>query len=116
MGTIALEGLEFFSYHGFYAEEQKIGNRYSVDVTIAVDFERAAVDDRLSETVNYEKVYQTVAEVMGERPKLLEHIAHRIIRSLRERYPRIESIEVGVSKFNPPVGGVAARARVTMRG
>jgi dihydroneopterin aldolase len=116
MGTIALEGLEFFSYHGFYAEEQKIGNRYSVDVTITVDFEQAAIDDRLSETVNYEKVYQIVAEVMRQSHKLLEHIAHSIIRQLRERYPQIEAIEVGVSKFNPPVGGVAARARVTMRG
>jgi dihydroneopterin aldolase len=116
MGTIALEGLEFFSYHGFYAEEQKIGNRYSVDVTITVDFEQAAKDDRLSETVNYEKVYATVAEVMQQSHKLLEHIAYHIIERIRVRYPQVETVEVGVSKFNPPVGGVAARARVTMRG
>lgn len=116
MGTIALEGLEFFSYHGFYAEEQKIGNRYSVDVTITVDFEQAAKDDRLSETVNYEKVYATVAEVMQQSHKLLEHIAYQIIQRIRVRYPRVVTVEVGVSKYNPPVGGVATRARVTLRG
>ncbi len=116
MGTIALEGLEFFSYHGFYAEEQKMGNRYSVDVTIEVDFERAAIDDKLSETVNYEKVYAIVADIMQQSHKLLEHIAYHIITSIRARYPRIARIEVGVSKFNPPVGGVCERARVTMQG
>ncbi|MCY7352446.1 MAG: dihydroneopterin aldolase [Cytophagaceae bacterium] len=116
MGTIALEGLEFFSYHGFYAEEQKMGNRYSVDVTITVDFEKAAIDDKLSETVNYEKVYRIVEEVMQESHKLLEHIAYKIIGRIRERYPRVAAVDVGVSKFNPPVGGVCERARVTLRG
>ena len=26
MGTIELEGLEFFAYHGYYEEERKIGS------------------------------------------------------------------------------------------
>ncbi|MFT4030968.1 MAG: dihydroneopterin aldolase [Siphonobacter sp.] len=115
MGTIALEGLEFFSYHGFYAEEQKIGNRYAVDVIITVDFEQAAIDDKLSETVNYEKVYQIVSEIMQHSHKLLEHIAYQIITQIRERYPRVETVKVAVSKFNPPVGGVCERARVTLQ-
>ena len=29
MGQIALEGMEFFAYHGHFDEEQKIGNKYS---------------------------------------------------------------------------------------
>lgn len=116
MGSIALEGLEFFSYHGFYAEEQRIGNRYSVDVKMEVDFLHAAQEDRLSDTVNYEKVYSAVAEVMAQKHKLLEHIAYKIINIIREKYPQIERIEVSVSKFNPPVGGVCERSRVVMTG
>ncbi|MFN8356362.1 MAG: dihydroneopterin aldolase [Spirosomataceae bacterium] len=116
MGTISLLGLEFFSYHGFYEAERIIGNKYAVDVTIQVDFEQAAIDDKLSETVNYEKVYKIVASVMGQSHKLLEHIAYHIIRQIRERYPQVESVEVSVSKFNPPVGGVCERARVHMKG
>lgn len=116
MGTISLLGLEFFSYHGFYEAERIIGNKYAVDVTIQVDFERAAKDDKLSETVNYEKVYKIVASVMSQSHKLLEHIAYHIIHQVRERYPQVESVEVSVSKFNPPVGGVCERARVNMKG
>ena len=29
----ALVGLEFFAYHGFYDEEQKMGNKYAVDIS-----------------------------------------------------------------------------------
>ncbi|MDQ1086215.1 MULTISPECIES: dihydroneopterin aldolase [unclassified Siphonobacter] len=116
MGTIALEGLEFFSYHGFYEEEQKIGNRYSIDVIITVDFEQAAITDKLSETVNYSDVYQIVAELMRKSHKLLEHIAYQIIQGIRDHYPRVEKIKVSVSKYNPPVGGVCERSRITLEG
>ena len=34
MGQIALEGMEFFAFHGYYDEEQKIGNKYGIDLYI----------------------------------------------------------------------------------
>jgi dihydroneopterin aldolase len=116
LGTIALEGLEFFAYHGYYAEEQKIGNKYSLDITITTDFEDAAQSDRLSETVNYEELYHIAAEAMQERSRLLEHVALRVIERIRERYPQVDKVVVAVSKFNPPVGGVCTRARITLEG
>lgn len=116
MGTITLEGLEFFAYHGFYDEEQKIGNKYSVDIVVNTDFREAAQRDRLSGTVNYEKLYQITATVMQRPARLLEHIANSIIEEIRRQYPTIDGIEVSVSKFNPPVGGVCHRAKITMRG
>ncbi len=53
---------------------------------------------------------------MSKPSRLLEHIAYNIIEGLRATYPNVESIEVSVSKFNPPVGGVCARSRITMKG
>lgn len=116
MGIISLEGLEFFSYHGFYSEEQKVGNRYSVDVHVTTDFSIAASEDKLSQTVNYEKIYAIVKLVMSQKHKLLEHIAHRIIAQTREHYPQIMEVNVSVSKFNPPIGGVCERSRVRLKG
>ena len=115
MGTIALEGLEFFSYHGFYDEEQKIGNKYSVDIIVTADFSDAARLDRLSATVNYEALYKITASVMQQSARLLEHIAHRIIQEIRTTYPDLQSVEVSVSKFNPPIGGVCHRAKITLK-
>ncbi len=115
MGTIALEGLEFFAYHGFYDEEQKIGNKYAVDIIVYADFSEAARRDRLSATVNYEDLYTITAAVMKRPARLLEHIAHRLIAEIKQQYPAVETVEVSVSKFNPPIGGVCHRARITLK-
>ena len=42
MGQIALEGMEFFAFHGYYDEEQKIGNKYGVDLYIETNLNAAA--------------------------------------------------------------------------
>ena len=34
MITIAIQGAEFFAFHGFYAEEQKLGTKFIVDVEV----------------------------------------------------------------------------------
>jgi dihydroneopterin aldolase len=116
MGTIALEGLEFFAYHGFYEEEQKMGNKYALDITIDTDFVQAAQQDRLSLTVNYTTLYQIAHRVMQEPSRLLEHIGFRVIEQIRTHYPDVSKVTVKVSKFNPPIGGVCTRAVITMEG
>ena len=116
MGIIALEGLEFFAYHGVHDEEQRIGNRYQVDIQVVVDFSEAAENDKLKYTVNYGDLYEIIAGVMKIKARLLEHIAQLIISNVRERYPNTEKIEVSISKFNPPIGGVCTRAKVTLVG
>jgi 7,8-dihydroneopterin aldolase/epimerase/oxygenase len=116
MGTISLEGMEFFAYHGFYDEEQKIGSKFSIDITIATDLSEAAEKDRLKATVNYEILYKIIADVMQERHRLLEHVGYKIIHSVRSQFPHIQGVTVSVSKFNPPVGGVCTRAKVVIEG
>lgn len=116
MGIIALEGLEFFAYHGYYEEEQKIGNRYQIDIQITTDFSEAAEEDKLGATVNYEDLYRIIASIMKDKIKLLEHIAQRIIQQVRIQYPAVSEIKVSVSKLNPPIGGVCERAKITLIG
>lgn len=116
MGTITLEGLEFFAYHGFFDEEQRIGNKYSVDIVVTADLSEAARRDRLSATVDYGELYKITLGVMQRKARLLEHIALSIIEDIRTQYPGLEAVEVSVSKFNPPIGGVCHRAKITMKG
>ena len=116
MGTIALEGLEFFAYHGFFDEEQRIGNKYSVDIVVTADLSEAARRDRLSDTVDYGELYKITLGVMQRKARLLEHIALSIIEDIRIRYLDLDTVEVSVSKFNPPIGGVCHRAKITLKG
>ena len=106
MGRITLEGLEFFAFHGYYDEEQKIGNKYGVDITIETTLERAQEDDKLSETVNYEELYRIILEEMNKPSRLLEKIGGRIIQAVFDHFPSVSFVEIQISKFNPPIGGI----------
>jgi len=113
-GTVALEGMEFFAYHGFYKEEQRIGNKYSVDLKIETDLSKAADEDDLSGTIDYEAVYNLVKHEMLHPNKLLESIGQKIIKAVMNEFPKVSEVKVSVSKFNPPIGGVCAKAKVTL--
>ena len=114
MGQIALEGLEFFAFHGYYDEEQKIGNKYGIDLYLHTDLRRAAESDNLHQTVNYETLYAVVLAEMKVPARLLEHLGHRIIDKIYERFPFVQSVKVSVYKFNPPLGGICKWAKVTL--
>jgi 7,8-dihydroneopterin aldolase/epimerase/oxygenase len=115
MGKVALEGLEFFAYHGHYDEEQKIGNKYGVDIHVETSaLHDAGTQDRLAETIDYEKLYTIIKEEMKKPSRLLENIAQRIIKAVFISFPQVEGVEVVVSKFNPPIGGICRRAAVTL--
>lgn len=104
--------MEFFAYHGFYDEEQKIGNKYSVSVSLNVDLSKPGQSDKLSDTVSYEEVYKVVKKIMEQPSRLLESIANNISERILSAYGAVISTEVKVSKYNPPIGGVCEKAEV----
>ena len=116
MGKVSLEGMEFYARHGYYEEERVIGNKYSVDITLELDFTDASLKDKLEGTVNYERVYEIVRDVMSIDANLLEHLAGKIIKAIRESFKEIKKVEVKVSKYNPPIKGLCHRATVEMEG
>lgn len=116
MGKVSLEGMEFYARHGYYEEERVIGNKYSVDVTLEVDFSEAASDDRLEGTVNYEKVYEIVQGVMSIDANLLEHLAGKMIKALKDNFPGVHKAQVKISKYNPPIKGLCHKATVELEG
>ncbi|MFY0624967.1 MAG: dihydroneopterin aldolase [Reichenbachiella sp.] len=111
---IRLEGLEFFAHHGFYEEEQKIGNKYTVDIVIKLASNSDFSDDNLDDTINYEVVYEIINEIMRTPTKLLETLASRINRDISLKFPDIDSTTTTVSKHNPPIKGICAKASVTL--
>ena len=116
MGKVSLEGMEFYARHGYYEEERVIGNKYSVDVTLEVDFSEAASDDKLDGTVNYEQVYEIVQNVMSIDANLLEHLAGKMIKELKDSFNQVTRVWVKVSKYNPPIKGLCTRATVELEG
>ncbi|HRW86562.1 MAG TPA: dihydroneopterin aldolase [Bacteroidales bacterium] len=105
MGLIQIEGMEFYSFHGHYREEQIVGSKFIVDLTIETDMLMASQSDNLKDAVNYQKAYEIVKEEMGRKSYLLENIAGRILDALLRDLQGISKATIRVSKLNPPMGG-----------
>jgi 7,8-dihydroneopterin aldolase/epimerase/oxygenase len=105
MGIILIENMEFYAFHGHFREEQIVGNKFLVDLTIETDMTQPMKSDNLKDAVNYQRVYEIVKQQMGIKSHLLEHIAGQIIDALYAELKGISKITVKVSKMNPPMGG-----------
>ena len=105
MGTIKLNNIRTFSYHGCLVEESKIGSDYRIDLEVKTDLRKSCVSDKLDDTVDYVLLNQIVVDEMAIRSELLEHVAHRIIVRVFAEAPSVSRIKIGVSKINPPIGG-----------
>ena len=105
MAEIAIEGMEFFSYHGHFKEESIIGTRFILDLYIQTDTTKAEISDNLHETVNYLSVYQVVKSEMAKPSLLIEHVARRIGASVKKEFPAIDHLKIKLRKMNPPLGG-----------
>ena len=97
--------MDFYAYHGVMPQEQQVGNRFTVDLSFTAPLQNAILSDELSDTIHYGEVYETVKHEMQTPSKLLEHAAGRIVNALRTRFPQMQTIELSLSKHNPPFGG-----------
>lgn len=109
MTRIALEGMNFFAYHGYYEEERIVGNPFIIDVYVDVDtFD--SQDDDINDTVNYEVIYDITKGHMDKKYKLLETIALNISSDIKNKFPSVQSVKTRVSKIGPQLGGEVDKA------
>lgn len=114
MGLIGVEGLQFYSHHGYYKEEQVLGGKYVVDIYLRTNLSEAAESDQLNKTINYEQIYQITKVEMEAHSKLIEHVCKRILDAVKTTFPEIVWIKVRVSKHNPPLKGNVERVYVEL--
>jgi dihydroneopterin aldolase len=104
---IRLKKISFYAYHGVFRQEQNVGGKFEADIDIYTDFSVAAEKDSLQHTIDYEKVYNTVLELSGQkRYHLIESLAVKVVDTLFERFSNIQKIAFRVRKNNPPIGGI----------
>ncbi len=101
---IALEGVRFFAFHGFYPEEQILGNEFLVDLTTEMDVLNDG-NDELADTLNYERLFEIVSEEMQQTRKLLETVALSTINRIKEEFPFANSIKISIRKLRLPLKG-----------
>ena len=64
MDKIYFNQMEFYGYHGVYPEENKLGQRFIVDLELYLDLNPAAETDDIEHTINYAEVYQLCKSIV----------------------------------------------------
>lgn len=114
LATIKLENIQMYAFHGCYKEEQIVGNRFRVDLTLKYDAYEASQSDFVGDAVNYLKVYECVQNQMMQASHILEHVAKRVLDKLGKNFPQILWAEVSIAKLSPPLGGHVEAVSLTM--
>lgn len=98
--------MEFYGYHGVFPEENRLGQRFVVDLTVSVDVKKAGETDNLAFSVNYGELYQVCKEVVEGQPfNLLEAVAETISANILKTFPFVQDVTVKVIKPDPPIPG-----------
>ena len=105
MGSIQVNNIKIYAYHGCLEEEARIGSEYRVDVEVKADLIKSAKTDELEDTVDYVHLNHIVKQEMAIRSKLLEEVAQRILNRFFNELKMIKKAKISVSKINPPIGG-----------
>ncbi len=101
---IFLNKVRFYAYHGVMPQEKAVGADFLVSLRVGYDISGAMESDDVADTVSYAEMFEIVKREMMIPSALLEHVAGRIARSMETAFPSITSIDLTITKANPPMG------------
>jgi 7,8-dihydroneopterin aldolase/epimerase/oxygenase len=103
---VIVKGLQLWGTHGAYPEENKLGQKFIVDVEASYDMTTVCSTDNLETGLSYVTVYEIATKVVTtEQHKLLQRVAQRIAEEVIKAYP-IKQVRVTVKKPSVAIGGI----------
>ena len=111
---VSIDDIRLFAFHGLYPEERILGNWYTLDVLVESESQPNFSDD-IANTIDYAQIYAICKQVMAFPVDLLETVAEKIARKIRDDISEELSILVQISKENPPMGLSSGRSTVVYR-
>ncbi|MCC8169543.1 MAG: 2-amino-4-hydroxy-6-hydroxymethyldihydropteridine diphosphokinase [Oscillospiraceae bacterium] len=101
---IFIDGLEIFANHGALREENVLGQKFVVSVSMECDMREAGKGDDLSKSVNYADVCTLIEKSMKDSTyKLIEAAAENIAEKILMSYDRVKSVTVNLKKPWAPI-------------
>lgn len=113
--NIELRDIHMYAYHGVMEQERKVGAWFTVDIVLTLTDHVGALTDNIADTVNYADIYDTICKQMAVPSNLLEHVCHRILQEIMEKFASVSQAEVTLTKETPPMGGDRLKSAVTLK-
>ena len=112
---IILKDLGFYGYHGVFAEEATLGQRFFIDLELGVDLSEPATTDRLSTGISYADIYDAVKSAFEtQRMKLLEAVAQNIVDRIFQSFQSVDWVVIRIRKPEAPIAMVHGEAGIEL--
>ena len=105
MDEIRIENLEIYAGHGVFAEENRAGQPFFVNVILYTDIHRAGKEDDLQYSTHYGEVAHFINRFLKEQTFLLiEAAAEQTAQQILLRFPLVKALELEIRKPKAPIG------------
>lgn len=111
---ITLTNVRFRALHGVLPQERRVGGDYLLTLRVGFDVSRAVQSDDVADTLNYATLYEIARQEMAIPSQLLEHVAGRIGQRVLSEWPEVTTIDLTLTKENPPMGADCDGASVEL--
>lgn len=112
---ICLNEMVFYGFHGVFAEERSLGQRFVVSLHLTTDEEHDKDIHKLDDTVDYTKVYALLKSIMeSDQFHLLESVANSILDKVLEEFALVRTAEVFIQKPSVAIQGSLKSVELVM--
>ncbi len=89
------------------AHEEKVGQRFMIDLELAIDLAPAGRSDKLADTASYSAIVETATQAFTQKSfRLVEAAAAAVADALLAGFPQITSVRVTVHKPHAPIAAI----------
>jgi dihydroneopterin aldolase len=111
---LLVKDIRLWGTHGYFPEENKLGQQYIVDMEAVIDMTDMCEKDEFVWEISYVALFKAAKKVVEtEQHKLVQRMAYRIIEEVFAATPA-SSVAVTVKKPGAPIGGIIEYAGCTI--
>jgi dihydroneopterin aldolase len=104
---IFVRGLLIHAHHGVMAHEEKVGQRFVIDLELDIDLATAGHTDKLADTVSYSAVVDAAAQAFTRQSfRLVEAAAAAVADALLAGFPKVTAVQVTLHKPHAPIAAI----------
>jgi 7,8-dihydroneopterin aldolase/epimerase/oxygenase len=113
--AVFITGLALHAYHGVMQHEAKVGQTFTLDLTLDIELAEASRSDKLAHTVGYDQVVSVASHAFcGRRYRLVEAAAGAVAAAVLNRFRQVQSVRVTIHKPHAPIAATFADVGVTV--
>jgi dihydroneopterin aldolase len=109
---LKIENIKLWARVGVLDEERELGQLFSLDILLWIDFQKCTVNDDIKKTVDYSKL----VEILKDQSKkiycfTIEKYSEAILGIINKEF-KLSKIKIILTKCNPPITGFDGKVSI----